>query len=114
MSNKYSHEQGIKKFYYIQGSHYCVIVAKDIKTVRRIGHKVLDHYLGHAEYHQKEFIDTRKGKPAGALIHVKGNIAEKLTGETKFEDIDIELCPVDFEERQQRKNGLKQLIDMNS
>ncbi len=115
MSKKYSHEEGIKKFYYILGSHYCAIVAKDRHDVKEVRHKVLDHYLGaHAEYQQKAFIDLGKGKPVAALIHVKGNIAEKLSGETKFEDIDIELCPVSFEEPLQRKNGLKLLIDMNS
>ncbi len=29
MSNKYSHEESVRKFYYQPGSHYCAIIAKD-------------------------------------------------------------------------------------
>ena len=64
MPNKYSHEKGVRKFYYAPGSHYCAIIAKDRKAVKEIRHKVLDHYLGdHHEYHQTLFLDPGKGKP---------------------------------------------------
>jgi hypothetical protein len=83
MSNKYQQKEGLKKFYYQPGSHYCAIVAQDRKHVKEIRHKVLDHYLGQL-------------------------------GQTQFGDIDIELCPVDFEDHQKRKPGLMELIHLNS
>jgi hypothetical protein len=112
MSNKYSHEEGVKKFYYSPDSHYCAIIAKDRKHVKEIRHKVLDHYLGsHHEYHQAEFIDHGKGKPVGELIHVKADIAAFLIGETQLGDIKIEISPVTFEDPKLRKANLQQLVN---
>jgi len=115
MANKYPQEEGVRKFYYQPGTHYCAVIARDRRKVREVRHKVLEHYLGEGyEYKQVLFLDPGKGKPVGALIHVQGDIARILMHETRFEDIDILLSPVDFGVHKQRKASLQQLVNKNS
>ncbi|MBW2982283.1 hypothetical protein KY343_05370 [Candidatus Woesearchaeota archaeon] len=116
MTNKFADPRGIKRFYYSPGSHYCVIVGEDEKAVRHIREAVLTHYLGncHGNYKRAEFVSPKRSstKLAGELIHVKENIADRLRDDKQLDDIQIDLCPVDFNDHKQRKSGLHQLVDM--
>jgi len=113
MVNRYSREEGIKRFYYQPASRYCAIIAQDRHHVREVRKRILEHYLGpDYEYSQVVFVGLRKGrKSVGELIHVEADLAALLIGETRFEDIDIVISPIDFEEFRNKKRGLQRLID---
>jgi len=116
MDNKNYKSRNVQVFYYSPGSHYCAIVGEDRETIKHIREVVLTHYLGECHeggvYHQKKFIEPGKARGlAGQLIHVKSNIADKIKREERYQGIDIELSPINFEEPKQRKSALERLIN---
>ena len=108
----------VKKFYYSPDSHYCAIIAKDREAITHAREAILTHYLGecHDVYKQKQFIATGKSRGlAGQLIHMKKeSIANKLIGENKYEGVVIELNPINFDSKYEKKSGLQRLINLNS
>jgi hypothetical protein len=112
MSNKYSHEKGVRRFYYQPDSHYCAIVAKDSHAVKEIRERILGYYLTNYKWEQAAFVDLKRGNPAGELISVSPCIADFLIGETEFEDIEIAISPTDLEKYRNKKIGLQKLVEI--
>lgn len=115
MVNKYSRKKDVNVFYYSPGSHYCAIIGQDREAITHIREAVLTHFIGECHegeaYHQTKFIEPGKARGlAGQLIHVTSNIADKINSD-RYEGIEIQLSPINFEEPKQRKSALQRLIN---